>query len=134
MDSRKSIWNDLSPILVGQILCTAAMIGIFALLGYYNTAVLLGGIFGSLIAIANFFFMTLGVDLASKKAEAQDVAGGQKLIQLSYMGRMAFILIALILLAKSGLCNILALAIPLIFNRPILTVFEILRKKGGNDS
>ena len=84
MDSRKSIWNDLSPILVGQILCTAAMIGIFAVLGYYDTSVLLGGIFGSLIAIANFFFMTLGVDLASKKAEAQDVAGGQKLIQFHF--------------------------------------------------
>ncbi len=134
MDSRKSIWNDLSPILVGQILCTAAMIGIFAVLGYYDTSVLLGGIFGSLIAIANFFFMTLGVDLASKKAEAQDVAGGRKLIQLSYMGRMAFILIALILLAKSGICNVLALAIPLVFNRPILTVYEFIRKKGGNDS
>lgn len=134
MDSRKSIKNDMLPIVAGQIICTAAMIGIFAILGYYDQTVLLGGIFGSLIAIANFFFMTLGVDLASKKAEAQDVAGGQKLIQLSYMGRMAFILIALILLAKSGLCNVLALAIPLVFNRPILTVYEFIRKKGGNAS
>ena len=134
MDSRKTIWNDLTPIAAGQILCTAVMISIFALLGYFDTTVLLGGIFGSLISIANFFFMTLGVDLASKKAEAQDVAGGQKLIQFSYMGRMAFILIALVLLAKSGLCNVLALAIPLVFNRPILTVYEFIRKKGGNHS
>lgn len=134
MDSRKSIWKDLLPIVAGQALCTAAMVGIFAVLGYYDATVLLGGIFGSLIAIANFFFMTLFVDLASKKAEAQDVAGGQKMIQLSYMGRMAFILVALILLAKSGICNVLALAIPLIFNRPILTVYEFIRKKGGNAS
>ena len=132
MDSRTSIKNDMLPIVAGQILCTAAMIGIFAILGYYDQTVLLGGIFGSLVAIANFFFMALFVDLATKKAAAQDVAGGQKLIQFSYMGRMAFILIALILLAKSGLCNVLALAIPLIFNRPILTVFELFRKKGGN--
>lgn len=134
MDSHKSIWKDLMPIVAGQALCTAVMIGIFALLGYYDRSVLLGGIFGSLIAIANFFFMTLGVELAAKKAEAQDVAGGQKLIQLSYMGRMAFILIALILLAKSALCNVLALAIPLVFNRPILTVYELIRKKGGNQA
>lgn len=134
MDSRKSIWKDLMPIAIGQVLCTAAMIGIFAVLGYYDQTVLLGGIFGCLIAVANYFFMTLGVDLASKKAEAQDVAGGQKMIQFSYMGRMAGILIALILLAKSGLCNVLALAIPLVFNRPILTVYEIIRKKGGNYS
>ena len=133
MDSRKPIWNELLPIAAGQALCVAAMIGIFALLGHYDRSVLLGGIFGGLIALANFFFMTLFVDLASKKAEAQDVAGGQKLIQFSYMGRMAFILIALILLAKTGICNVLALAIPLIFNRPILTVYEFIRKKGGNN-
>lgn len=134
MDSPKSIWNDLLPIVAGQALCTAAMIGIFAVLGCYELTVLLGGIFGSLIAVVNFFFMTLFVDLASKKAEAQDVAGGQKLLQFSYMGRMAFILIALVLLAKSGLCNVLALAIPLVFNRPILTVYELIRKKGGNQA
>lgn len=134
MDSHKSIWKDLMPIVAGQALCTAVMIGIFALLGYYDQTVLLGGLFGSLIAIANFFFMTVFVDLASQKAEAQDVAGGQKLIQFSYMGRMAFILVALILLAKSGLCNVLALAIPLVFNRPILTVYELIRKKGGNQA
>ena len=134
MDSQKSIWTDLRPIAVGQVLCAAAMIGVFALFGHYDTTVLLGSVFGSLIAVANFFFMTLFVDLASKKAAAQDVAGGQKLIQFSYMGRMAGILIALILLAKSGLCNVFALAIPLVFNRPILTVYELIRKKGGNDS
>lgn len=134
MDSRKTIWNDLMPIAAGQVLCTAVMIGIFAVLGYYDQTVLLGGIAGSLIAVANFFFMTLFVDLASKKAEAQDVAGGQKVIQFSYMGRMAFILIALVLLAKSGLCNVLALAVPLVFNRPILTVYELIRKKGGDPS
>ena len=72
MDSRKSIWKELFPIVAGQILCTAVMIGAFALLGYYDRSVLLGGIFGSLIAIANFFFMTLGVELAAKKAEAQE--------------------------------------------------------------
>ncbi len=132
MDSRKSIWKELLPIAAGQTLCVAAMIGIFALLGYYDSTVLLGGIFGGLIATANFFVMTLFVDLASKKAAAQDVAGGQKLIQFSYMGRMAGILIVLVLLAKSGLCNVLALAIPLVFNRPILTVYELIRKKGGN--
>lgn len=134
MDSRKSIWKDLLPIVAGQFLCTAGMIGIFAVLGYYDQTVLLGGIAGSLIAVANFFFMTLFVDLASKKAEAQDVAGGQKVIQFSYMGRMAFILIALILMAKSGLCNVLALAIPLVFNRPILTIYELIRRKGGNQA
>ena len=48
MDSHKSIWKDLMPIVAGQALCTAVMIGIFALLGYYDQTVLLGGLFGGL--------------------------------------------------------------------------------------
>lgn len=133
MSSRKYVIKESLIILAGQAVCVTAMIGVFALLGYYDTTVLLGGIAGGVLAAANFFVMSLFVTLASKKAENQDVAGGQKLIQLSYIGRMAGLLIALILLAKSGFCNVIALAVPLVFNRPILTVYELIRKKGGND-
>ena len=93
---------------------------------------LLGGIVGGLIATANFFFMSLFVTLAADKAEAQDVAGGQKLIQLSYMGRMLALFLILFLCAKSGKFHLLALVIPLVFTRPILTVSELFKKKGGN--
>lgn len=131
MDSHKSTFQETGIVALGQILCTGAMIGIFALLGKYDTSVLLGGIAGALIATANFFFMSLFANMAADKAEKQDVAGGQKLIQLSYMGRMAGLLVALILCAKSGYCHVLALAVPLVFTRPILTIAEFLKKKGG---
>ena len=108
------------------------MILVFVLLGKYDTSVLLGGIAGACIATANFFFMSLFANLAADKAEAQDVTGGQKLIQLSYMGRMAGLLLVLVLCAKSGIFHVLALAIPLVFTRPVLTVAEIFKKKGGN--
>lgn len=131
MDSQKSTFQETGIVALGQILCTGAMIGIFALLGKYDTSVLLGGIAGALIATANFFFMSLFANMAADKAEKQDVAGGQKLIQLSYMGRMAGLLVALILCAKSGYCHVLALAVPLVFTRPILTIAEFIKKKGG---
>lgn len=132
MTSHKIVFKETAVIAAGQAICTAIMTGVFALLGKFDLSVLLGGIVGTLIAVANFFFMSLFADIAADKAEAQDVAGGQKLIQLSYMGRMLGLFLVLVLCAKSDIFNLLALVLPLAFNRPILTVSELFKKKGGS--
>lgn len=134
MNTRKFLFHQTSLVAAGQVLCTAAMILVFAMVGKYSASVLLGGIAGALIATTNFFFMSLFASLAADKAEAQDVAGGQKLIQLSYMGRMLGLFLVLVLCAKSGIFHLLALVIPLVFTRPILTVAELFKKKGGNEA
>ena len=133
METRKLFWKQTALIAVGQAVCTTVMILVFVLLGKYDTSVLLGGIAGACIATANFFFMSLFANLAADKAEAQDVTGGQKLIQLSYMGRMAGLFLVLIVSAKTGIFHLLTLVIPLVFTRPILTVTEIFKKKGGSN-
>ena len=134
MDSRKMIFRQTGVVALGQLICTALMIGVFALVGKFDLTVLLGGLVGMVLAIANFFLMSLFADMAADKAERQDVAGGQKLIQLSYMGRMVGLILVLVLCAKTGWCNVLALAIPLVFTRPILTLAEYKRKKGGDEA
>ena len=132
MNSRNYVFAQTAFIAAGQAVCTAAMIGVFALIGKLDTSVVLGGIAGALIATANFFFLSLFADLAADKAEAQYITGGQKLIQLSYSGRMLVLFLLLFLCAKSGRFHVLALVIPLVFTRPILTVSELFKKKGGN--
>ena len=130
MHSKNTAFQETAAVAVGQVLCTTAMIAVFALLGRYDLSVLLGGIAGAAVATANFFLMSLFANLAADKAEAQDIAGGQKLIQLSYMGRMIGMFLVLILCAKSGYFHVLALVIPLAFTRPILTIAELFKKKG----
>ena len=132
MTSKNTAFRETAPVLLGQLLCTAVMIGIFALAGKFQLSVLLGGLVGALIAIANFFIMSFVANLAADKAEAQDVAGGQKMIQLSYTGRMLGMFLVLILCAMSGYFHVLALVLPLAFTRPILTIAEIFKKKGEN--
>lgn len=127
-------YKDTLTVAAGQALCAAAMVGIFALVGEFNLTVLWGALVGGAIAWANFFLMFLFANKAADKAVAQDVAGGQKLIHLSYMGRMIGMFAVLVVLAKSGLCHPLALVIPLALTRPILTVSELFRKKGGTNS
>ena len=119
-------------VAVGQLIGVAAMIGAFALLGKFQMSVLYGGLAGGIMAFLNYFVMVLATKKAADKAQAQDVAGGQKLIRLSYMGRMIGLFVVLILLAKSGYFHPLTLVLPLAFTRPSLTVVELVGKRGGD--
>lgn len=130
MNRKNTAFRDTGTVLTGQIVCTAAMTAVFALLGKYQLSVLLGGMAGAVIATANFFLMSFFANRAADMAEAQDVAGGQKLIQLSYMGRMTGMFLVLIVLGKSGCFHPLALVLPLGFTRPVLTIAEIFKMKG----
>lgn len=132
MDSRKFVLKQTAIIALGQALCVGAMVGIFALLGQFDTSVLWGGIVGGGLAVLNFFAMAVGAMVASDKAVEQDVKGGQATVRLSMIARLAVIAIVLIAFAKSGLCNVLAMVLPLAFTRPILTFAEFFGKAGGN--
>lgn len=129
MDSRKLVFKETAVVLIGQAICVGIMLGVFALLGQFDIAVLLGGIIGGVLAAANFFFMAITASLAADKAVEQDVEGGQKLMKASYPVRILILAVILIALAKSGICNVVALVLPLVFVRPTLTLAEFFRKK-----
>ncbi len=128
MDARKIVLKETAIVAVGQAVCVAVMYGVFALLGRFDATVLLGGVVGAVLAIANFFFMAVGASLAADKAAAQDVAGGRKLTKTSYILRLAVIFLVLFAFVKSGLCHVLAAVLPLAFVRPTITVAEFFRK------
>lgn len=130
MDSRKIVFKETAIVLVGQAICVAVMCGIYGMLGYFSTKVLLGGIAGALLAVLNFFFMAVGVSLAADRAQQQDVLDGQKLLKQIYPIRLLLLALILVACAKSGWFDILALVLPLLFVRPILTIAEFFRKKG----
>lgn len=130
MDSRKIVFKETTIVAVGELICTGVMIGVFALVGHFDITVVLGGAAGALLSVLNFFFMAVVASLAADKAEQQDVEGGQKLIKTSYPIRILVLAVILIACAKSGLFHVLALVLPLIFVRPVLTIAEFFRKKG----
>ena len=134
MESRRIVFRETGIVALGVGLCSAVMVGVFALMGLFDLSVLLGAVMGTVLTVLNFFVMAICASLAADKAAAQDVKGGQALISLSYMVRMALMLVALIVCGKSGLFNVIALAIPLVFVRPVLTVAEFFQKKGDNEA
>lgn len=130
-DSRKYVLKQTLLVLIGEAVGIALMYGVYALLRKFSVAVLLGGIAGAVLAAGNFFFMAMMATLAADKAQQQDVDGGKKLMQGSYPIRILVLAGVLILCAKSGYFDVVALVLPLLFVRPTLTIAEFFQKKGS---
>ena len=131
IESRKVVLKETAIIAAGELVCVALMCVVYALLGKFGMDVLLGGLVGTLLATGNFFFLAVVATLAADKAQAQNVEAGQKLMKSSYPIRFGALAVLLVLCAKSGYFDVIALALPLLFVRPVLTVAEFFRKKGA---
>ena len=131
MDARKLVLRQTGIVALGEAVGVALVVGVFALLGGYDSSVLLGGLIGGVVAVANFFFMALSVNIAANKAEEENVKGGQATVRSSYFLRMIVMLAVLFAFAKSGLCNVIALVAPLVFVRPTLTIADFFERKPG---
>lgn len=130
MESRKLVFRETLIVLIGEAIGVALMCGVFALLHRFDISVLLGGIVGGLVAVINFFAMAVVATLAADRAQQQDVEGGKKLIKSSYPIRLLLLAVVLFACGKSGVFNVIALVLPVIFVRPTLTIAEFFRKKG----
>ena len=129
MDSRKFVLRQTLLIAIGQIVGVGVMLGVFALLGRLDYTVVLGGLIGALVALLNFFFMAVSLTLAADRAVQQDAKGGKSLVKSSYAIRTIVMFVVLILCAKSGHCNVISLAVPLLLVQPTLLIAEFFRKK-----
>lgn len=132
MDSRKIVFKETAVILIGEAICVAGMLLICLLLDWLNMQVLLGGVIGGVLAVLNFFFMAVGTSVAADKAESQDVNGGKKLLQMSMTLRYVVLFVLLVAFTKSGVCDPVAMVLPIFFVRPIISFGEFFRKKGDN--
>lgn len=130
MRSSNPVFRETVIIIVGEAICVAVMFGVFALAGRFDLSVLWGGLLGGFLSVLNFFLMGVSVSNAADKAEAGDPKSGQRSIQLSYLGRTLLLAGVLIAAALSKKVNILALALPLLFVRPVLSLGEFFRKAG----
>ena len=133
-DARKTVFHETAIIAVGEVIVVAVMLAVFALLGRLDRTVVLGGIIGGLLAVGNFLMMAINVSLAADKAAKQDVKAGKAMVSTSYVTRMVVLFVILFACVKSGLCNVIACVVPLLFVRVTITVAEFMRKSGDKPS
>ncbi len=129
MNDRKIILKEILTLLIGEAVCTALMFAVYALLGRWTLSVLLGGLAGCIITVGNFFFLSITATLASERAVQQDVEGAKKMLKASQTYRFIAVALLLVLCAASKACDLIALVLPLAFQRPVMLVTEFFRKK-----
>ena len=130
-ESRKIALQQTLQIAIGEAVCLGVMYGVYALLHRLAWPVVLGGLIGAVLAVANFFFMALVATLAADKAEGQDVEGAQKMMKSAYPLRILVLAGVLIACAASGYFDVLALLLPLLFVRPVIMILGFFGKKGA---
>lgn len=133
-EARKTVFHETAIIAVGEVIGVALMLAVFALLGRLDRAAVLGGIVGGVLAVGNFLMMAINVSLAADKAVQQNVKAGKAMVSTSYVTRMVVLFVILFACVKSGLCNVIACVVPLLFVRVTITVAEFMRKSGDKPS
>lgn len=129
MDSKKIVLRETAVIAVGELLCSALMLCVYAALGFFQFKVLWSALGGCIIMIVNHFFMSVTICLAGDRAERGEVDAAKKSVQLSSTVRLICMGIALFVGIRLG-ADVIALVLPLAFVRPILMVCELFGKKG----
>ena len=131
MNDKQQTLRELLIFALGELICLGLLYGAFALLGKLDSKVLLGGAIGAVTAVLNYFLMAVGVYAAAARAEAGDPARGRRVVSLSMAGRFLLMIAILVVGAKSGLCNVVAMVIPLLLFRVLIFVGEFFRRKDG---
>lgn len=131
MNDKQQTLRELLIFALGELICLGLLYGAFALLGKLDSKVLLGGAIGAVTAVLNYFLMAVGVYAATARAEAGDPARGRRIVSLSMAGRFLLMIAILVVGAKSGLCNVVAMVIPLLLFRVLIFVGEFFRRKDG---
>lgn len=134
MSTRSFVLKETLTVAIGQAIGVGLMIAVFALVGKFSMSVVWGGLAGGILATLNFLVMAIAAGVAADKAEKQEVAAGQKIVQLSYIGRMVGMFVVLFICARTQVFHLLALVIPLVFTRPILGISEIFNRKAAAEN
>ena len=129
MDTRKVVLNQTLAVAVGVLICTGAMVGVFAALGKFNLSVLCGALVGWLVITLNHLFLGITVMNAADRAEKGEAKAAQNAVALSSTVRLVCMGGAVVLAIVLG-ANAVAAALPLLFARPVLMVTEFFGKKG----
>ncbi|MBO4419729.1 MAG: ATP synthase subunit I [Oscillospiraceae bacterium] len=131
MNDKQQTRRELLIFALGELICLGLIYGAYALLGKLDSKVLLGGAVGMVTAVLNYFLMAVTVYAAAAKAEAGDPVRAKRMVSLSMLGRFALMVAILVIGAKSGQCDVIAMVIPLLLFRVLIFVGEFFRRKDG---
>lgn len=135
MQKHQDILQQVGRMALATAGCSAIMLAIYAVVGRFTTAVLLGGLLGTVIAVGNFLALSITVSNALDRAAAGDNSVKACMsIQSSSVVRTAILAVIYVLLFHAKVCDPLAALLPLLFVQAAIKLIEFFRKdsKGGD--
>lgn len=130
---QKAVIRETMRIAAGVYALVAVMILIYAIVGKFSVSALLGGVYTGMLTVVNFFIMGLTVQAVADEAanrrrtddEMETLKKNMKAkMQLSYSGRMIFLLVMVIVGISYFKFDPLATIIPLLFPRFVITALN----------
>ena len=135
MQKHQDILQQVGRMALATAGCSAIMLAIYAVVGRFTTAVLLGGLLGTVIAVGNFLALSITVSNALDRAAAGDNSVKARMsIQSSSVVRTAILAVIYVLLFRAQICDLAAALLPLLFAQAAIKLIEFFRKdsKGGD--
>ena len=137
-------------ILVGEIIVSLIICGVYLLLNKFSYKVITGCALGTLVTVFNFLFLAISTNRAFDRAveargskemtdeEIEEFTTAQQreisnAVKVSYITRTLTMLLALVLAFILDWFDVIATLVPLLMLRPIITLEAIIRekRKGG---
>ena len=147
MKNKKIPSYETIAMIIGELITSVIVCGIFLIIKKFDLSVLFGSLLGSVVTVVNFVILIFTTNRAIDKAmeergdgelsdeEAQEFAEKHKAslqaaIKISYIVRTLSLVVALVLaFLLKNVFNVIATLIPLLMFRPIITVSQLLKKK-----
>ena len=131
MFKNEDVIRQVGRVALGEVVCVAIMLGVYAALGYFTLKVLWGALLGCLLAILNFLFLSIAVIRAIDQATTTGQAAKAKLSVQSSAGiRLIAIAAVLFFDFHADVCDPIAALLPLLFMQISMNVIEFFRKDG----
>ena len=126
----KNLLKEVGKMAIGLAVMSALMIGVFALIGQFSYQVIWGTLLGYTVCLLNYLFMAYCVS----KAVEKDINQAKAYISSTYGIRMIIIAITIIVAIRNPQWfNYIATAIPFLFPRIVIMVFNGIKKKGVSE-
>ena len=117
--------KETGYILLGAVILSIIMELVFLLLGFWNYTVLLGNVLATAVSTFSFFLMGLTV----QKSVGLDEETARRKMKSSHSLRFLMIVVVVIIGAILPWFNIIALLIPLFFNRITVPVRSAIHRR-----
>ena len=150
MQKKNMPTSEILFLVVGELIVSLIVSGVYLLLNRFSFAVISGCLLGSAVTVFNFVFLSISVNRAIDKAlagrkegemteeeaeafAAENQAAVQRAAQGSYLVRQILMLGVLVCaFLLDGWFDVIATVIPLIMFRPLLTVCGLMKSKKQN--